>query len=124
MVFVYGSLKQGFHNHCLLQSSTCMGAGQLHGNYTLLDLGAFPALVHTSGDATPRRIRGEIYNVSSDTLADLDCLEGHPDFYRRVRRLIHMENGTAVRCWVYLYPTPAPWEMCLHTVVHSGMWER
>jgi gamma-glutamylcyclotransferase (GGCT)/AIG2-like uncharacterized protein YtfP len=43
-------------------------------------------------------VHGEVYRVDDRTLAALDHLEGHPDFY--VRSVIGLEAGREV--WTYL----------------------
>ena len=45
-----------------------------------------------------RLVRGELSNLARRTLAALDRLEGHPDFY--VRTLVRLEDGREV--WAYL----------------------
>lgn len=87
-VFVYGTLMRGFGNHGLLAGATYLGPAGTAAAWRLLDLGAFPALVSApDGFAAP--VRGELYRVDGATLAALDRLEGHPDFYRRVPILVY-----------------------------------
>lgn len=81
LVFVYGSLLKGLRNHSRLTQHGAIeiGPAVLSGSYTMISLGAFPGVV----DGGTTDIRGEVYAVTSAGLADLDRLEGHPDFYRR-----------------------------------------
>lgn len=90
-VFVYGTLKKGFGNHRYLESSKFLGRVQVRGN--MYSLGGFPVVVLT-GKGT---VHGEIYEVSKETLANLDRLEGYPSFYNR--KQVVTSNG--MLAWVY-----------------------
>ena len=93
-VFVYGSLKQGHCNYPALEDATFLGRCFLEGNYTMVDLGWYPAVVNHGVDGPVNRIFGEVYLVPEDTLYTLDCIEGHPTFYER--RKIETPPPTAV----------------------------
>lgn len=95
--FVYGSLKEGFGNHCVLDGARKLGEAVVAGDYKMLDLGYYPGVVRTGLDDT--EIHGEVYLVSPDGLDALDCLEGHPSYYCREK--IETEHGKA---WIYLLP--------------------
>jgi gamma-glutamylaminecyclotransferase len=112
-VFVYGSLKRGFHNHSVMVAS----GGQLiakdsipAGMFKMLDLGAFPALVEADGGP----ITGEVYRVA--TLERLDMLEGYPRFYNR--RIVTTDSGQ--RAWIYFLEN----DRSNRDVVASGKWEQ
>ena len=92
--FVYGTLRRGEPNHHLLDGCAFVGAGRTEPRFTLVSLGAFPALV--AGGETA--VRGEVYEVDVATLAALDRLEEHPDFYQR--RRIRLEGGEEVVVYV------------------------
>ena len=78
-VFVYGSLKKGFHNHYLLEDSVFVATDIVDG-YSLVDLGSFPmALPDPEG-----HIIGEIYYITPETLIALDRLESEGTFYNRI----------------------------------------
>lgn len=79
-VFVYGSLKKGFHNNKLLEDSTFLGAAITEDMYDMFSYGSFPAVVE---DGTSYKIKGEVYYVSDETLKDLDMLEDNGRFYMR-----------------------------------------
>ena len=87
LVFVYGTLLRGQRNHRYLDGASFLGAVRTRPSYTLVTLGAFPALRSTGTSAVP----GELYAVEASGLADLDQLEGHPDFYRR--GTVQLEDG-------------------------------
>jgi gamma-glutamylcyclotransferase (GGCT)/AIG2-like uncharacterized protein YtfP len=86
LVFVYGSLLKGLHNHVLIEDAEFVSRGHTGPGLGLLDLGSFPGLVP---DRDCPGVWGELYRVDDATLAQLDRLEGvdhhHPDggLYRR-----------------------------------------
>ena len=93
-VFVYGTLRAGEPNHRLLHGYEQVATLRTAPTFELVNLGAFPAV--TRGGSTA--VVGEVYEVWSDTLADLDHLEGHPDFYRR--ETIELEDGSEVSAYL------------------------
>jgi gamma-glutamylaminecyclotransferase len=111
LVFVYGSLLKGEPNHRQLAASTFVRRARTSPSFTLLDLGAVPALV--SGGAT--NVSGEVYEVGGITLAGLDRLEGHPRFYRRSQ--ICLSDGTRVLAFLLNAGGRSP-----HPAIVSGDW--
>ena len=109
LVFVYGSLKNGFHNHSLLASSEFISIHLTDTNFTLVDLGMFPAVLNQGTTA----IQGEIYRINEMTLSELDKLEGYPRYYDRA--LISTKFGKA---WMYILQKNNN-----YPVVESGIWE-
>lgn len=97
IVFVYGSLKQGFHNHRLMEGATYVGEAQVAGA-KMFSLGSFPAVVHGTGV-----VYGEVWEVSGAQAQALDRLEGHPTFYKREELLVEMDDGELHSAWVYIY---------------------
>lgn len=97
-VFVYGTLKQGHGNHDALRHSDFLGRCALTGNYALLSLGWFPGLIE-SKDQPQRTVVGEVYRISRETLDVLDMIEGHPNFYRRVKVSTPWKGA-----WAYFLP--------------------
>lgn len=97
-VFVYGSLKRGFHNHAILKEATIVGRGFAEG-FLLYSLGSFPAAIGGSGT-----VQGELYEVDDQTLQALDRLEGHPHMYKRKETtcFIPVMNGS-LPCAIYEY---------------------
>jgi len=110
-VFVYGSLKEGYSNHRLLEDS---GASFLGGyitppEYTMVSCGGFPGVLE--GGDTP--ITGEVYEISDNVFKRLDHLEGYPGFYDRKK--ITTEHGEA---WMYIINDTYR----DHTPVPEGNW--
>jgi gamma-glutamylaminecyclotransferase len=79
-VFVYGTLRRGQTAHHLLRGARFIDTARTEPEYTLLDMGTYPALV--SGGETA--VLGEIYEIEADALAELDRYEDAPRLYRRV----------------------------------------
>ncbi|TXH08130.1 MAG: gamma-glutamylcyclotransferase [Spirochaetes bacterium] len=93
-LFVYGSLKRGFGNHRFLSESTFLATTTTADPaYSMLSLGAFPAVVDGGVDM----IQGELYEVDDNTLAQIDMLEGNGRFYERFQVLL--SNGEVA--WMY-----------------------
>lgn len=112
LVFVYGTLKQGHHNHRLLEDSTYMGKHTIKDGYLMYNLGAYPAVIKQNGEGLP--VHGEIYEITEATLKSLDVLEGYPELY--YRETIHTEFGDAI---IYLMKEERLWA---DVVVVDGEW--
>jgi len=96
-VAVYGSLREGLHNHKRLgEDKDFIGEGLVKG-FGMYSLGAFPAL---SREGTHTDVVVELYHVSDKSMMDLDVLEGFPSFYTRKLCPITV-NGETVPAWVY-----------------------
>jgi gamma-glutamylaminecyclotransferase len=98
LLFVYGSLKRGQHNHRLLRGQTFVAEAATLPRYRLLDLGPYPGLVQAAAGGRP--IRGEVWRVDAATLARLDRFEGVPHLYDR--RPVELADGPqAVEAYFY-----------------------
>lgn len=115
-VFVYGSLKRGFFNHDhYLKGSTQIAVDVWLEDHALVHLGAFPAMYK----ANNFRVKGEVYQVSLDTLKALDRLEGVAQgFYFRTRVSVKTSPGIIHFCYAYCQYTPAP----PYKRVMTGIW--
>lgn len=104
LVFVYGSLKQGFHNHNLLKYETYLGKAKTFNKYPLIEeTETFPALLERSGWGF--QIYGELYEVASITLEKLDKLESHPEYFKRKEIAIEY-NNQVVKAFCYFKAEP------------------
>ncbi len=130
-VFVYGSLKRGFHNHPLLANhpgTKFLGEATTSERYRMVGYssGTYPYLVRESINipAEATYITGELYEITEACLSDLDALEGHPDFYTRCEINI---NGQPT--YVYLAEQPdviqdiRSWIGSILCPVPSGIWK-
>lgn len=110
-VFVYGTLKEGYHNHRLLVNNRLVGRAELRG-YGVYNLphGMFPAV---EKGTIENKVIGEVYEISPTDLVKLDRLEGYYEeggkhnLYNReevyVRLLDGKDKDLRVRSFVYLY---------------------
>ena len=118
-VFVYGTLKKGHGNHerLLASNSKFIGNACTEPIFTMLHLGGFPGIV--LGGHTP--IKGELFEVDAETLARLDHLEGHPNFYQRVPVATTLEDGTLIPAEGYVLPEKWLGDERIKTIP-SGVW--
>lgn len=111
LVFVYGTLRRGGHNHRLLEHARCVSVTRTAPVFTLYDLGAYPAMV--AGGVTA--VEGEVYEVDATTLTRLDRLEGYPGYYDRIE--VSLEDGH-----VALTYTMQPGQVLGHPTISDGRW--
>ena len=113
LVFVYGSLMAGFGNHRLLCGSRFVCEAKTAPKFTLVSLGSFPGMVRGGYS----QVHGEVYEVDDQTLRQLDCLEGHPSFYRREQVRLDTNIG-GVEAYILQSDVAA------YDVVTSGDWRQ
>jgi len=109
LIFVYGSLKQGFHNHRVMQAANAVLLSKAQSKdraFSLFSLGAFPALDLAKDDETPFKIEGELYEVPKEGVPIIDRLESG---YNKGKILINAgEHGLVEADVYYLRPHRAP----------------
>lgn len=111
-IFVYGTLLQEESNHHLLAGARFLGTGATEPEYSLVDLGPYPAMIPYGRSS----VVGEIYEVSPEILEKIDELEGHPEWYRRTSiRLV--SDDAATETYVM-----APEQVQGQPVISSGNW--
>src|SRR5690606_17187013 len=71
LLFVYGTLRRGFHHHGQLRGARFLGVVRTRPGYALVDFGPYPGLVEGA-----RAIVGELYAVPSALVPALDAFEG------------------------------------------------
>jgi gamma-glutamylaminecyclotransferase len=92
LLFVYGTLRLGSGNHGLLAGSRPLGRARTVASYALF-VDPYPHMVETPA-VSP--VVGEVYEVLPATLAVLDRLEDHPNWYRRQPIAVALDDGSAV----------------------------
>ena len=98
LIAVYGTLKKGYSNyHHYLSASKFIAKGNTKSKYPLV-ISGLPYLIEKSGQG--HHVEVDIFKVSSGVLAQLDRLEGHPDWYRRKQVDVTTKNGV-LKCWIY-----------------------
>ena len=106
MLFVYGSLKEGFPNFHVNQGRRVSGEFRTVQTYPLyLIAGRLPCLLSAPGEGL--HVQGQLFEVSADALARMDALErvGQPGGYMRepitVQRIDTAESAP-LAAFVYL----------------------
>jgi len=101
-VAVYGTLKRGHGNYeRFLSDSKFLGAGVTKDKYPLVIQG-LPYVVNKKGIG--HNVEVDVFRVSADVFAQLDALEGHPNWYERKQIAIDMEDGSIKFAWLYFNP--------------------
>lgn len=99
LVFVYGTLKQGFCNNGIIEDQEYIShATTKDARWQMHSLGGFPGVV--SGDKT---ITGELWSLTKEAFERCDRLEGHPSFYRREIIPVVDSDGNLQKAWIYIY---------------------
>lgn len=76
-IFVYGTLMKGNRNHdAFLKESTFLGEAVLR-DYVLYHLGSYPGIKEEKDSS----VKGEVYEVSPETLKRIHLLEGEGELY-------------------------------------------
>ncbi len=110
-IFVYGSLRRGMHQHYRIAGSTYICDSITAEKYTLYDTGSWPAAV--IGGATA--IRGEVYLITDQALAEVDAYEQHPRLFCRTSVMLADQRLASI--WLYASSIQPNWK-----VVASGDW--
>lgn len=117
-IFVYGTLKEGYGNHRLIQHAKKLGNYTIPaGAYCLLDLGWYPGVVHQHQLGLTTPVTGEVYEIDDNTAGAVDGLEGYPDLYSREE--IETPYGSA---WIYTYNHIRPTVDVNTEVMKNGVW--
>lgn len=104
LVFVYGTMKEGFRNHARLGGAQKLFDGVTQfSDYTMRVRTTKSGLVAPVAIVSGRgRIFGECYRVFGPKLEHIDLAEGHPIVYERAILPIQTKNGDIFDAWVYL----------------------
>lgn len=73
LLFVYGTLRQNYHNHAYLNTANFLGEAKTQDKFVMHFNGSIPFV---SESQSISQIKGEVYEVDDLTLARLDELEG------------------------------------------------
>ena len=109
-IFVYGTLMSGFIRDSLMQAAKLIGIAKTVPAFTMYSTAmSYPMVVRGGTTA----ILGELYEANTETVARLDVIEGHPDWY--CREVVQLEDGTEAS--MYLIQEKPGWP-----TVKSGDW--
>ncbi len=116
LVFVFGTLKQGFPNHHYIAQQTLVGDFETEQAYPLYLVGDrySPWMMDQAGSGTP--VTGQVYKIDKETLSVLDELErtGFKDGYTRQQIAVRKLNATT-RLQVNCYLKPA-WQLSAQAI--------
>lgn len=97
LVFVYGTLKQGFANFHVNAGLRVEGEFETVESFPLYVVGPYciPWLVDRAGEG--QRVAGQLFEVDADGLARMDMLErlGEPGWYTRRGIAVRARHGAA-----------------------------
>lgn len=99
-VFVYGSLKQGFHNHIWMEEigAKYIGKCSTEKIFDMISMyDSYPGLINGEYG-----INGELYEIDSMDIYHLDRLEGYPNYYDRKVINVKMDNGVEYKAICYI----------------------
>ena len=112
LVFVYGSLKKDYWNHCILGGSEFITDAVTIDPYILTDCG-FPYLITPESlpegpdKPNPAPVVGEVYLVVDEHIQrSLDALEGVPNHYQHLTLDVMSGEGQKLKCLAYCSANP------------------
>ena len=101
LIAVYGTLKKGYSNYYgYLTKAKHIGRGKTEDKYPLIVEG-LPYLLNNKG--VGHNVEVDVFKVSDMQLKNVDALEGHPRWYKRIQVPIKLKNST-LNCWIYFNP--------------------
>lgn len=102
LVFVYGTLKRGCHNHHALAGQQFLGEARTVAGYTLYSLGDYPGMVRSNEPTA--EVTGELWQVDYRCLTQLDRLEGVDEglYERAAVQLAPPFHEKAAETYLYL----------------------
>jgi len=102
-LFVYGTLRQGCTNHNLIFGSRYLGPVETKDPYVMVTQKSrsYP-YIFRQADLLTYHVKGELYEVTEETMRRLDVLEGHPDHYRRQQITVIDRKDQEHECFAYV----------------------
>ena len=127
LLMVYGTLKQGYGNHYIVEDGRFLGKATTLKPYLLWHSG-FPIATHSTQIASEigqemLPVMGEVYEVSDSQLRRCDSLEGHPNWYKRIPVQAKLDSGEIVEPYIYEQNDYVGRRLC-HIVGNKFLWER
>jgi gamma-glutamylaminecyclotransferase len=102
-LFIYGTVRKGFHNHHYLEGARYIGRARTKAKYSLY-ANTLPYLVKDP----VCQVKGELYEVDNTILTRMDILEGEPECYIRLLDTVILDhptgNGKEHPAYIYFYP--------------------
>lgn len=101
LIAVYGTLRKGYGNHSYLNSATYIGSGHTFDKYRMTGSG-IPFLLQGKNAKGSSNVRVEVYSVNEWQLKSIDRLEGHPQWYKREKIGIRLDNDIVIGAETYI----------------------
>ena len=101
-IFVYGTLRRGFHNHDMMRHATHIGDGFTADNMRLM-VHRSHGIPFTWKDEAGKPLRGELYEISENHLLPIHTMEVFAGYEAKWLSVI-LDSGEKARAMVYLYP--------------------
>lgn len=101
-VFVYGTLRRGFHNHDLMSKAKHICDGRTTDNMRLV-VHRSHGIPFTWKDEGGKPLRGELYDIDEKYLMPIHSMEVSAGYEAKWLPII-LDNGETARAIVYLYP--------------------
>jgi len=98
LLFVYGTLKQGFWNDYFMRNCAFIGTYATKEHFCLIISGGCPFVASTPG-LYP--IQGEVYDVDVESLVEIDALENNGSWYTRRPVEVVNEKGDMLIAELY-----------------------
>ena len=105
-LFLYGSLKRGRCNHGLVAGQEYLGDAVSAPSYRIIDLGRYPGLIGCARGGL--RVRGELWRVDRDKLAELDGFEESEGLWKRGPIAVAGHEGVEAYFWIGVVPDGVP----------------
>jgi gamma-glutamylcyclotransferase (GGCT)/AIG2-like uncharacterized protein YtfP len=104
LLFVYGTLKQGYCRAAALDGQRLLGDAATEPAYRMVNVGEYPGLI---ADAAGCSIAGELWEVDAECLARPDEIEGVAEqlYQRRTVCLLPPHDTARVEGYFYLRDT-------------------
>lgn len=98
-LFVYGTLKRGdIRNHVLTNGRGRLAEKARLNDFVLYTNGGYPCAVPSPGD----HVEGEVWEIPTSLVGELDAIEGHPDLFRRSDCVL--QDGSEAVFYQYMRP--------------------
>lgn len=109
LIFVYGTLRQGFYNHKLLRGQEFLGYASTANRFNMFRTAdtesPFPVVMLEGRADKVGAIFGEVYAVAPSCLRELDYLESNGTMYKRhlTPVTIARKDGTTKQLHAWMY---------------------
>lgn len=102
-LFVYGTLKKGFHNHRFLENQKFVANGTTEDKFLLYKKFTLPYLSDAKeAQQYGHQVKGEVYSIKN--IQDIDRLEGVPFHYKPILGIVKIDDALEayIPCRMYV----------------------